>query len=403
MVLPAGSGPYSVGVMEVDVPCVSTKAGIVPVVIYYPCEADSGKEDMVWMPAETAKGLGESQLADVFGESLGAFLMGVFAPLATGRCKVRALRMGKPFLPENGRAQWPTAVFSHGLTAWRHVNSSFCVEVASFGAVVLAVEHCDGSAASATASETLEEEVVDQGGWSFRNKKTQQKKKKKTLAKFVSWDRNKKPELEKLEGDAMKAGRDWRHRQVDQRVNELHAALDGANAAIDRIFFASAPKANYCRVDGDVAVLGQSFGGATAASCFQEDSPRSKRFSRAMLYDPWIEGKGQDIAPMRPEVFHRTTDSLQRLDIWRNGKATLWNLSKDNTETLAANSCQNSFFHDEMDCGHFAQTDVEVVFKSGPLAFFYTALKSSGKHEPDALEVLNRTRKQTIDALDGWF
>ncbi|KAG2445853.1 hypothetical protein HXX76_000457 [Chlamydomonas incerta] len=50
---------------------------------------------------------------------------------------------------EPGSSQFPVVVFSHGLAGTRNAYSSICIELASQGYVVMALEHSDGSASTA--------------------------------------------------------------------------------------------------------------------------------------------------------------------------------------------------------------------------------------------------------------
>ncbi|KAJ8611660.1 hypothetical protein CTAYLR_007879 [Chrysophaeum taylorii] len=270
-------------------------------------------------------------------------------------------------------------VFTHSLTGWRHINSTFVVEIASQGAVTLAVEHCDGSACLAVANE-----ATDDAG------------RKKTLATYVSWERDKPVEVDDFD-DVPAAKAAWRRAQCDQRCLEVIAALDGINEALVRHL--GVPP-SFARSGTDVAVLGQSFGGASAISCVL--GPGGSRFSYCLLYDPWLEGNGDAMYPLRFRDFVKPLPtSVRRVVVWRNGRSVLWDLCKDNCEAIAA-KCPGSRIHDSPDCGHFAQTDAPIIFESGPLAFVYRAIV--GNHsETDAKASLTAATVQTLDALEGWF
>lgn len=152
--------------------------------------------------------LRKSQLRKVFGAYLAEQLMGFLGPAATGFAKVRATVAAPPLVKEGG---WPTAVFTHSLTGWRHINSSYLVEIVSNGCVALALEHCDQSACVAVANESST-----------------------TLATFVDWDTDKRAEFEANKvHDPWAAGRDWRRGQCDQRRLEVlvrcaFARVDGS-------------------------------------------------------------------------------------------------------------------------------------------------------------------------------
>ena len=104
------------------------------------------------------------------------------------------------------------AVFSHSLTGWRHVNSSLCAELASHGAVVIHMEHADGTACLCTSSEDG-----------------------RVLADYVDWAREKTEELKQSTDDVGAALEAWRRAQVARRVVEIAAALDGLEKICARV------------------------------------------------------------------------------------------------------------------------------------------------------------------------
>ena len=183
MPLPDPTGPHRVGVIEADVPA-RTDAGCVPVVVYYPaidepdappstalCGATSSEpEQLRWLDARHAAALGKSHLTGTLGAWSAGALMGNLGPAATNYEVVRAAVGADAKPPPAGG--WPVAVFSHSLTGWRHVNSSLCAELASHGAVVIHMEHADGTACLCTSSEDG-----------------------RVLAEYVDWAREKTEEL----------------------------------------------------------------------------------------------------------------------------------------------------------------------------------------------------------------
>uniref|UniRef100_A0A7S3NMH6 1-alkyl-2-acetylglycerophosphocholine esterase n=1 Tax=Aureoumbra lagunensis TaxID=44058 RepID=A0A7S3NMH6_9STRA len=387
--LPSPRGPYSVGCIETEVKCKSSPHGKFTCMIYYPGESkdiikNAGPE---WLSEAHASALGAMNLGSILGEGFARFLMGSLSKVATAGARVRATYN---LVPKYLKESWPTAAFSHGLTGWRHVNSSFCTEIASYGCVVVVPEHTDGSACLAMSGD-------------------------KILVEYISWDKVKKPELEAAGLNAEQvaiAGRDWRRAQLDIRIAEIHAALDAVNSILT-----STLNTPFAHTHSNVALLGQSFGGATITSA----AIRSKRFSHLCIYDPWFENDGDSLYPVRPSDFQTKVYHIKKAALWRNGKSSLWKIAKKNTERLAHVICLNDqssalIFHDAPFCDHYAQTDANFVFeKVGALAFIYRAIKggSSSSRNKDGENIkeekvdpevaLVDAMDKTLALLKDWF
>jgi platelet-activating factor acetylhydrolase len=187
--LPPASGPYSVGSMEIEVPVEEphtishiTRDGrhllqleTVLFTLYYPAAFGSGSGPApggqkkwsreTWLPRprmETAKGY--SRFAGI-----PAWAGIGLASATTMLTKLRAYRNSPParHWPPEGNSKkrgykvkneqgpppeginrdpiFPLLMFSHGLGGSRSAYSSLCTEFASYGFVVCAVEHRDGS------------------------------------------------------------------------------------------------------------------------------------------------------------------------------------------------------------------------------------------------------------------
>lgn len=387
MPLPDPTGPHRVGVLEADVPA-PTDAGVVPVVIYYPameepdapatalCGATSAAPQRLrWLDATYAAALGRSHLTGTLGAWSAATLMGNLGPAATNYEVVRADVEAPAKAPPAGG--WPVAVFSHSLTGWRHVNSSLCAELASHGAVVLHLEHTDGTACLCTARDG------------------------RVLSEYVSWEREKTEELRATHGDdgvgpALVA---WRRDQVDRRVVEITAALGGIEKAVAPVHKGS----TLARTRSNVAVLGQSFGGAAAVACCARDTVR--RFAYCCIYDPWLDGAGPTRHPLPDSDYAgKFSPALRRLALWSCGGSPLQESCGANWAALLAKAGTAGSRTDEPGAGHFAQTDAPVVFEKGPLAAVYAALTKPADRSSDSETLLARCLAQTVTVLgDGFY
>lgn len=188
-VLNCSSGPYAVGSMEIEVPVERPRAiseitrhgrhilqlETVLFTLYYPADFESGAGKApggqkkwgreTWLPRprlETARGYAHfAGLPDWAG-------IGIFGA-TTMLCKLRAFRnspVARHWPPEGNSKKsghkiknkrgpapegmpeeptFPLLIFSHGLGGSRTAYSSLCTEFASYGFVVCAVEHRDGS------------------------------------------------------------------------------------------------------------------------------------------------------------------------------------------------------------------------------------------------------------------
>ncbi|OAA40593.1 phospholipase A2 [Metarhizium rileyi] len=186
--LPNYNGPYNVGYMDVEVPArdprpiSNLKRGGKPVLrldtvlmgIYYPCdvrktiEASHGLRSLHrvnWMPApRIATSKGYAKFLSIPATPVTAYLActSLFTKLPAFRNAKLAEYRAKGASEENAvydkenlgkdggdseKPTFPVVIFSHGLGGSRLCYSTICGELASFGFIVVAVEHRDGSGA----------------------------------------------------------------------------------------------------------------------------------------------------------------------------------------------------------------------------------------------------------------
>uniref|UniRef100_A0A8D1BKG1 Platelet-activating factor acetylhydrolase n=1 Tax=Sus scrofa TaxID=9823 RepID=A0A8D1BKG1_PIG len=232
--IPRGNGSYSVGCT--DLMFDYTQKGTF-LRLYYPSQ-DGDPSDTLWIPDKEyfwglSKFLGTHWL-------LGKILSLFFGSMTTPAAWNSPLRTGE---------KYPLIIFSHGLGAFRTIYSAIGTDLASYGFIVAAVEHRDGSA-SATYF------FKDQSAAEIRNK---------------TW----------LYLRTLGKGEEefpLRNEQVRQRAEECSQAL---NMILD--MDRGKPVKNVLDLEFDVeqlkdsidrdkiAVMGHSFGGATVLQTLSED------------------------------------------------------------------------------------------------------------------------------------
>lgn len=179
--LPAYTGPYAVGTIDLELPCerrniseaILTETGrsafeleTVLFSLYYPAvqESKSQKPKHLWLSEPALHGAGYARFAhmsnaltdSVFSAGLWTLAGSTTIPAAvdvplhgTAHVYEHVDGLEKP-LGDYGLPRFPIVVFSHGMASSRTSYTQFCGELASRGYVVAAIEHRDGSAPGTT-------------------------------------------------------------------------------------------------------------------------------------------------------------------------------------------------------------------------------------------------------------
>ncbi|XP_067867577.1 platelet-activating factor acetylhydrolase 2, cytoplasmic-like isoform X2 [Heterodontus francisci] len=304
--LPTAKGPHKVGCT--DIMADHTRQGSF-FRLYYPCEACGLSKQPLWIPRyEYCGGLAE------FLEKSKKWCAPLLN-LAFGYYEV-PVGWNAPF---RAVEKYPLIIFSHGLGAFRTVYSAVCIEMASQGFVVAAVEHRDESACTTFFFKSPVEDLEQSIGLTAPIEQT---------VKGPGSPPASPPELEeewlpyrKLET----AEEDFslRNKQVCQRVKECSQALSLLAAVNEGILIKNALPSDWdhCIMKGcidleRVAVMGHSFGGCTSILAVASDP----RFRCAVALDSWMFPLTDDVYSkvLRPVLFmnsekFQTEESINKM------------------------------------------------------------------------------------------
>ncbi|GAQ82249.1 1-alkyl-2-acetylglycerophosphocholine esterase [Klebsormidium nitens] len=171
---------------------------------------------------------------------------------------------------KSAKGKFPVVIFSHGLFAMRTTYSAFCCDLASYGYVVISLEHRDGTASASRYAEVDAEGRITH---------------KYQFLTHLGYGK-----------DAMEV----RHRQLLHRVAEVRATLDLATALDSGLVSLADNVAGTTTFDpawfkgkldlSRVSATGHSFGAATAVTTCGLDS----RFKACVALDCWWEPFGEE-------------------------------------------------------------------------------------------------------------
>ncbi|XP_028594622.2 platelet-activating factor acetylhydrolase 2, cytoplasmic [Podarcis muralis] len=277
--LPHGKGAFPVGCTDVMVG--QTPKGLF-FRLFYPCIQQDGAEQPFWIPRYEYY-YGISDYLNMNRKWCAPLLSVTF-----GSCKI-PVSWDAPFKPCSHK--YPLIIFSHGLGAFRTVYSAICVEMASRGFVVMALEHRDHSA-SATYFCKLDPETPDFPEAQIREE-------------WLSYQGVPKGQKEFR----------FRNPQLHQRANEcirglkLIRSIDSGKDVVNLLrtdFDLSVLKDN---VDlSKVSVMGHSFGGTTAVLALVKEA----QFKCAVALDAWMFPLENSVYPkVTKPVLFVNTESFQ--------------------------------------------------------------------------------------------
>lgn len=285
--IPPGSGEYSVGC--VDMMSDNSETGVF-FRMYYPIE----KTDIFKRNTQWPLWLPRKQYALGYAHFLKRNYTKIFARLfhwIGGNVYIPALWQA-PLLENDEK--FPVVVLSHGIGGNRTTYTTFCLELASHGFIVAAIEHRDGSA---SMTYNLRDSIAERITAELIRDASSGKHIRHAFHKSFSFH-----EDWKLFQHTKPLGITWddyefRNKQVRQRADECSRLLD-VLTNIDKgisvrncLGFHFNLKQFKDRLDlSRVAFAGHSFGGSTLVPALGND----ERFKVGLMLDAWMHPLNQD-------------------------------------------------------------------------------------------------------------
>ncbi|KAK2627461.1 hypothetical protein QTJ16_003427 [Diplocarpon rosae] len=417
--LPYYSGPYSVGVMDVEVPVreprhfsdiTRSKRHLLELetvlfTVFYPSGFGSGQGESpegerkwsrpTWLPRpriQVAKGYGRFSgippwlTVPWFGATTAFTKLPAFrnARLAEhwppdensreGGYETKN-RAGTPPPGEPERPCFPLLMFSHGLGGTRTTYSSVCGEFASYGFVVVSLEHRDGSGPRTFVNLPKDAGSVEHGKVDLSD---EARRKGYSRMDYVFPKGNAR---DTMPGNKQGVDAELRSAQIQLRLAEIEeayhvmtlihngegdkvadanlrgkgdGAMGGSSRGLKGISWASWRNRFHLQ---QVTMLGHSFGAATAVEVLRHQD-RFEYIGQGIIYDIW----GAAIQPREDEPDHRITTPLLAI----NSEAFMY--WPDNFEAVMC-LCREAKEHDAL-CWmmtvrgsiHISQSDFSILY-----------------------------------------
>jgi platelet-activating factor acetylhydrolase len=437
--LPHYPGPYNVGYMEIEAPAreprtfshirrnhePALKMDTVLFSIYYPCEQEPDRgvshDTVNWLPRPRRESCrGYAKFLNVPNLPVTAYIAGTSmftklpafrnAKLAEGWAAENSgdagRRQDEATEPrtdpqsecDNDRPNFPVLIFSHGLGGSRTLASSICGGLASYGVVVVAVEHRDGSGARTfvnlppgrEAHRDLDDQGLDKNKQHAKAEERKEKTRPPTrqsksyykvdylFPKDNAWDTS--------PNNPQGPDRELRGAQIDMRLAEIEEAYhvltminEGRGEEVRDLNLRrkGAVGASSKGLDGidwadwqgrlhleNVTMAGHSFGGATAVQVVR----LSDRF-------PWI-GQGVLLDAWGPAMPENTEQRIRKPILSIGSEAFMhWQENFDRVEEICREGRDQGALCWQMTIRgstHLSQTDFAVLYPNWMALFLKT-------------------------------
>lgn len=392
--LPYYAGPYSVGYLEMELPARNPRTfsdikrssrhalqlDTVLFSIYYPTNADYKTENRPpWLPRPripTCKGY--AKLYDIPNFPVTAYMaltcMFTKMPASRNARLATASPTSTQGSSKSRKPKFPVIIFSHGLGGSRTICSTICGDLASYGFIVIAMEHRDGSGARTYVNVppdrispelSQDEGSVSEAALKEQSTGAQKEEESKRVSSYtVDYIFPEENAYDTRPHNELGVDRMLRGAQMEMRLSEMEEAFqvlqtinvgDPINAIKHRNLRKKPNRGSSSkgldgvdwvdwkdRLDlGTVTVMGHSFGGATIVQVLRLND-RFHWIGQGILLDAWgpaaPEAKpGSDQRITKPllsigsEAFMYWTENMDRIsDICKEAKddgALCWMLT----------------------------------------------------------------------------
>ncbi|KAL1304910.1 hypothetical protein AAFC00_003827 [Neodothiora populina] len=340
--LPNYSGPYHVGTMEIEVAVREPRTfshikrhGEHPLqlktvlfTMYYPAsppDSDTKVSRQLWLGRPRLRmAQGYSHFAKLGNLGMPMFIPTIFTKLPAWRNAPLSDRLPPNSKPSAGPEthkddpppKFPLMIFSHGLGGTDTCYSSVCGEFASYGFVVVALEHRDGSGPRTYVNQPFNQEIkldenLDYEKNPHQNLKKKRKEGLKTKYDIVDYIFPEDNPWDTAPNNEKGVDHELRSAQIDLRLAEIEEAYEilrtinsgkGADVATKNLRRKNYMASSSRGLDGvdwtqwkdrvqmnNAVAAGHSFGAATVTDILRH----RKRFewvAQGIIYDIWGEG-----------------------------------------------------------------------------------------------------------------